>query len=88
MTINNFELISTIVNCLRAGGMDIWVFGGWAEELQGMRPPGLHTDVDLLLRAPDFGLLDAFARAGNKVPPQVARSVERFATEQQHARIG
>ncbi len=57
---NNFELVSTIIQSFRAGGMDAWVFGGWAEELQGMRPPGPHTDIDLLLRATDFGLLDAF----------------------------
>jgi hypothetical protein len=60
MSANDFELVSAIVRSLRAGGMDVWVFGGWAEELQRMRPPGPHTDVDLLLRAADFGPLDAF----------------------------
>lgn len=30
------------------------LFGGWAEELQGLRPPGPHGDVDLLLPALDF----------------------------------
>ena len=34
------------------------LFGGWAEELQGLRPPGSHGDVDLLLPAPSFAPLE------------------------------
>jgi hypothetical protein len=60
MSNNDLELVSAIVQSLRAGGMDIWVFGGWAEELQGMRTPGPHSDIDLLLRATSFGSLDSF----------------------------
>ena len=60
MSTNDLKFVSAIVKSLRAGVLDVWVFGGWAEELQGMRPPGPHTDVDLLLRATDFGPLDAF----------------------------
>jgi hypothetical protein len=60
MSTNDLELVSAIVRSLRAGGMDVWVFGGWAEEMRGMRPPGPHVDVDLLLRATDFSPLDTF----------------------------
>jgi hypothetical protein len=41
----------------------MWVFGGWAEELQGMSSPRTHIDIDLLLRAPDFDQLDLFFKA-------------------------
>lgn len=45
---------------LRAVQIKTWLFGGWAEELWGLRPPGPHRDVDLLYRAADFTGLDNF----------------------------
>jgi hypothetical protein len=36
-----------------------WVFGGWAEELRGLRSPGPHGDIDLLYPAQNFERLDA-----------------------------
>src|SRR4051794_20282946 len=56
---NDLTLVSKLVDILRSSGMDVWVFGGWAEELREMRQPGTHTDIDLLLRAADFRALEA-----------------------------
>jgi hypothetical protein len=43
---------------LEQAGIDVWVFGGWAEELWQLAPPRPHNDIDLLYPAPDFGALD------------------------------
>ncbi|HEY4348815.1 MAG TPA: hypothetical protein VGM80_14620 [Gaiellaceae bacterium] len=40
-------------------GLRTWIFGGWAEELRGLRNPGPHSDIDLLYPAGSFDLLDA-----------------------------
>ena len=34
------------------------VFGGWAEELRGLREPGSHGDIDLLCFAEGFDRID------------------------------
>lgn len=40
----------------------VWLFGGWAEELQGLIPARRHRDVDLLHPAEDFARVDALLR--------------------------
>lgn len=35
-------------------GIKVWVAGGWAEELRGMRLPGPHEDLDVFVQAQDF----------------------------------
>jgi hypothetical protein len=55
---NDLTLLSTIVDTLRAHSLDIWVFGGWAEQLKGLRQPGPHADTDLLIRATNFRQLE------------------------------
>lgn|GEM_PF-554688 len=47
---------------LRAAGLPVWLAGGWAEELRGLIPPRPHRDIDLLCRADDFAVLEAFLR--------------------------
>lgn len=66
---NNLSLVTSLVDMLSREGLDIWVFGGWGEELRGMRPPGPHSDIDLLLHAPNFDALeDALARSCHSMP--------------------
>ena len=48
---------------LQSANINTWVFGGWAEELCGLRPPGPHGDIDLLFPAEDFSRVDHFLRA-------------------------
>jgi predicted nucleotidyltransferase len=60
---NNLQLVREVVDTLRRRGLDIWLFGGWAEELRGLRPPTPHGDIDLLLRSESFAQLEAFLSA-------------------------
>jgi hypothetical protein len=62
MSNNDVNLVRDVVRRLRDRGHDVWLFGGWAEELAGVRPAGPHGDIDLLLRAPNFVALDALLR--------------------------
>ena len=40
------------------------LFGGWAEELLGLRPPGPHRDIDLVHLAPSFEAIDRALASG------------------------
>jgi hypothetical protein len=57
---NDLPFVMSAVDLLAEGGLSVWLFGGWAEELRGHVPPGPHRDVDLLYPAPNFERLDAF----------------------------
>lgn len=57
---NTQQLVIKVLNDLRLNGFDIWLMGGWAEELQGLRPSGLHRDIDTVLLANGFTIFDAF----------------------------
>ncbi len=59
-TPNDLPFVLRAVDLLAEGGLSAWVFGGWAEELRGLVPPGPHRDLDLLYPAPSFERLDAF----------------------------
>jgi hypothetical protein len=50
---------------LAAAQINIWLSGGWAEELWGECAPRLHYDVDLLYPASDFQYLDRWLLAQN-----------------------
>jgi hypothetical protein len=49
---NDLAFVHRVLRLLRGRGIETWVFGGWAEELHGLRPPWPHGDLDLLARAP------------------------------------
>ncbi len=59
-TPNDLPFVMGVVDLLAQGGLSAWLFGGWAEELRGLVPPGSHRDLDLLYPAPNFDRLDAF----------------------------
>jgi len=48
-----------VVDTLEAARLRVWLFGGWAEELRGLRSPCEHADVDLLYPARDWARVDA-----------------------------
>ena len=52
------ECLSGALSRLGSAVTSCILFGGWAEELQDLRPPEPHGDVDLLLPAPDFVQLE------------------------------
>lgn len=43
-----------------SAGIDVWLAGGWAEELHRMIDPRPHHDIDLLCRAESFDAVDRF----------------------------
>ncbi|MFZ0995793.1 MAG: hypothetical protein WAO09_07430 [Candidatus Dormiibacterota bacterium] len=57
---NSPRLLRAVVTQLESAGFAVVVFGGWAEELNGLSPPRTHHDIDLLLLDPDLAMLDAF----------------------------
>jgi hypothetical protein len=65
---HDLDLVERAVRLLQDGGFDVAVFGGWGEELRGLRPPGSHGDVDLLVldAAPDR--LDKFLKHCEEIP--------------------
>jgi len=63
MAENTIHLLVGVVKALADAQIKTWLFGGWAEELSGLRPPGPHRDIDLLYPAQSFGSLDEFLRA-------------------------
>lgn len=60
MAENTIHLLVGVVKALADAQIKTWLFGGWAEELSGLRPPGPHWDIDLLYPAQSFRLLDEF----------------------------
>ena len=57
---NTPEFLVAVVRALEAAHIKTWLFGGWAEELSGLRPPGPHRDIDLLYPSATFTRLDTF----------------------------
>ena len=57
-TNNDSAFLQDVVVMLERAGIVTWVFGGWAEEMRGLRPAGPHKDVDLLYPAPSFDVVD------------------------------
>ena len=49
MSANDLKLVADVVGTLRANALAVWVFGGWAEELRGVRQAGSHADIDFAL---------------------------------------
>jgi len=59
----DLAVVLRIVDALEAARLRVWLFGGWAEELRGLRAPCEHVDVDLLYPARDFSRVDRFIGA-------------------------
>lgn len=64
---NDLPLLRSVMASLHQAGLRVLVFGGWAEELWGVIPPGVHRDVDLLVIDPDDASLDGFLRSHREV---------------------
>ena len=57
---NDLQFVMRVVDVLEDARLRVWLFGGWAEELRGLRAPCEHTDVDFLYPGRDFSRVDAF----------------------------
>jgi hypothetical protein len=59
---NDLSFVLRVVDLLEQARLRTWLFGGWAEELLGVVPPGEHSDIDLLYPGRDFERVDVFLR--------------------------
>lgn len=55
---NTLDTLADVLATLAARNVTCDIFGGWAEEILGLRPPWQHRDIDLVYRAEDFLQLD------------------------------
>ncbi len=89
MVANDLPFLTDLVERLRGSGQDVRVFGGWAEQLRGLRRKGPHSDIDLLLTADGFeplesfmdGLTEAGAIPGKRFPHKRAWVVDGVRVE-------
>jgi hypothetical protein len=56
--INTLDFVCNSLSRLEKTGIQVWLFGGWAEELWQICAPRAHRDIDLLYPASDFHALD------------------------------
>lgn len=63
LPINEMSTVRQVLRTLSDAGLECWLFGGWAEELQGVSEPRPHRDIDVLYVANDFERLDELIRA-------------------------
>ena len=74
--VNDQTFVMKVTGLLRDARVNVWLFGGWAEELQGLVPARAHRDVDLLHPAGDFDRVDALLRTEPALTEIIAK---RFA---------
>lgn len=55
---NDLNTVRRVLALLGESDARCWLFGGWAEELRGLRAPGPHSDIDILYRAACFSAVD------------------------------
>ena len=55
---NDLSFVMRVVDLLEDTRLRVWLFGGWAEELRGLRAPCEHIDVDFLYPGRDFARVD------------------------------
>ena len=75
MGLNNLDFVRRTVDRLQFYDLEIWVAGGWAEELRGMRRPGPHEDLDVFVLAQDFNGVEG---AMSRTPEWVEIERKRF----------
>ena len=66
---NDLGFVMRVVDLLDDARLRVWLFGGWAEELRGLRAPCEHTDVDFLYPGRDFSRVDRFVGATDDTRP-------------------
>ena len=70
---NDLAFVRDVTERLAAADITTWVFGGWAEELLGLRPARAHRDVDLLYPAADLTHVDTFMASSRHVTEIAAK---------------
>jgi hypothetical protein len=57
---SDLHVVMRVVDLLEDARLRVWLFGGWAEELRGLRAPCEHGDIDFLYPGRDFSRVDRF----------------------------
>ena len=65
MAENTKNLLAEVTNYLSNNDIDTWVFGGWAEEINGVIDPRSHKDIDLFYFDSNFEVVDKFLISEN-----------------------
>jgi len=73
VAVNDLAFVMKVTSLLDDALVRVWLFGGWAEELQGLVPARAHRDVDLLHPAEDFARVDALLRSEPALAEIVAK---------------
>lgn len=63
--LNNLDFLKETYDMLAKAQIDVWIFGGWAEELHALIEPRAHDDIDLLYPSEDFSNVDIFLKKNN-----------------------
>lgn len=58
---NTRETLAAVLSDLSAQGLPCDLFGGWAEELLGLREPWTHRDIDLVYCGDSLAAFDALS---------------------------
>ncbi len=74
---NTLATVSDVMSRLVDGGAECFLFGGWAEELLGLRPPGPHRDIDLVHCGVNFAAIERLLAARSDLFAEVP--AKRFA---------
>jgi hypothetical protein len=77
--------LADVLALLERARVPCLVFGGWAEELLGLRAPGPHRDIDLVHVADSFAAVDV-ALASGQLPDEIG--AKRFAHKRAFVRHG
>jgi hypothetical protein len=62
--------LAEILGILERARVPCLVFGGWAEELLALRPPGPHRDIDLVHLGDSFAAADVALETG-RLPEEI-----------------
>lgn len=65
----DLQIVMRVVDLLEDARLRVWLFGGWAEELRGLRAPCEHRDVDFLYPGRDFVRVDRWLGGANDTRP-------------------
>jgi len=75
---NARETLAAALGSFRKAGLPCDLFGGWAEELLGLRPPWQHADIDLVYRGDSLAAFDAIGGEFSPVPAKRFRHKRAF----------
>ena len=56
--VNDIYFLNQVLKSCKNNSLDVYIFGGWAEELLEISPPRPHNDIDLLFRGENLNPIE------------------------------